>query len=97
MDLVNSAPGLQTSPPVGARVRLTGKFLKNTGQHRGTEGTKVWTVLGHSGPFVIVNEEADISYFTPAELAADPSLKWRRINRANLQIVGAPPRAEDLP
>jgi hypothetical protein len=76
-------------------VRLTGKFLKNTGQHRGAEGQKVWKVLGGSGPFVIVDEDADVSYFTPEELAADPSLKWRRINKANLQIVGAPPKAGD--
>jgi hypothetical protein len=90
--------GLSSLPPTGARVRLTGTFLKNTGQQRGGEGSKVWTVLGHSGDsFVIVDEEADTSYFTPEEIAADPSLKWRRINKANLQVVGAAPRAGDYP
>ena len=90
--------GLKDLPPPGARVRLTGIYLKNTGQQRGGEGASVWTVLGSSGrDFVVVNEPADTSYFTPAEMAADPSLKWRRINKANLQIVGAKPKAGDLP
>jgi hypothetical protein len=94
----NPRGGLTSLPPTGARVRLTGTFLKNTGQQRGGEGSKVWTVLGHSGDsFVIVDEEADTSYFTPEEIAADPSLKWRRINKANLQVVGAAPRAGDYP
>ena len=92
------AGGLKALPPVGAKVRLTGTFLKNTGQHRGGEGASRWTVVGHSGgSFVIVDEEADQSYFTAAELAADPSLKWRRINKGNLEIVGAKPKAGDYP
>ena len=90
--------GLKDLPPPGARVRLTGIYLKNTGQQRGGEGASVWTVLGSSGrDFVVVNEPADTSYFTPAEMAADPSLRWRRINKANLQIVGAKPKAGDSP
>jgi len=36
-------------------------------------------------------------WFTPEELATDPSLKWRRINKGNLQIVGAKPKAADYP
>ena len=85
-------------PPVGTVVRLTGHFLKSTGQQRGGEGSSRWKVLGSSGDsFVIVNEEADTSYFTPEELAADPSLKWRRINKYNLEIVGAKPKAGDYP
>ena len=85
-------------PPIGATVRLTGHFLKSTGQQRGGEGLSRWKVMGHSGDsFVVVNEESDASYFTPAEFAADPSLKWRRINKANLEIVGAKPKAGDYP
>ena len=92
-----SARGLQSPPPVGSRVRLTGSFLKSTGQQRGREGASVWTVVGNTPSFVIVNEPADTSYFTPAEMAADPSLKWRRINKGNLEIVGAKPKAGDYP
>ncbi len=31
--------------PVGARVRLTGRFLRNTGQIAGGEGNRVWKVV----------------------------------------------------
>ncbi len=72
----------------GDVVALTGKFLKSTGQQVGGEGRKQWKVVGTSGDFVIVNEPADTAWYTAAELAADPSLKWRRINSANLYRVG---------
>jgi len=93
------ARGLKSVPPVGTKVRLTGYFLKSTGQHAGSEGRKTWKVLGASGDWAIVDEEAYDwqTMFTPAELAADPSLKWRRIAIGNLQIVGAPPKAGDYP
>lgn len=48
--------------PVGARVKLTGVFLKNTGQRVGGDGAKVWTVVAHacsmceSGRYVAVDE-----------------------------------------
>lgn len=94
------ARGLKSVPPVGTKVRLTGYFLKVTGQQRGEEGRKTFKVLGRSGDsWAIVDEEAVDwqSMFTPAELAADPTLKWRRIAIGNLQIVGAPPKAGDYP
>lgn len=54
---------LEDPVPVGARVKLTGVFLKNTGQRTGEEGAKVWTTLEHlscplceSGRFVAVDE-----------------------------------------
>jgi hypothetical protein len=91
------ARGIQGPAPLGATVRLTGYFLKSTGQQRGGEGASRWKVLGNSGDFVIVDEPADTSWFTAEEMAADPSLKWRRINRGNLEIVGAKPKAGDYP
>jgi hypothetical protein len=91
------ARGLKDPPPPGAKVRLTGHYLKSTGQQRGSEGASRWTVLGTSGNFVIVDEPADTRYFTSEEIAADPSLKWRRIHRGNLEIVGAKPKASDYP
>ena len=77
---------------VGDRVKLTGKFLKNTGQHTSDEGHRVWQVLGFSmgGRLVVVDQvrDDDDGMFTPEELAADPSLKYRRIAVANLYKVG---------
>jgi len=73
---------------VGTRVKLTGKFLKSTGQHASPEGRKVWTIKGFERDWAIVDELADTSYFTPEELAADPTLQYRRIATANLCIVG---------
>ncbi len=80
----------------GARVRLSGKFLRSTGQYTGGAGQSVWTILdlpAGSSSWVVVNEEADTSLYTAAELADDPSLKWRRIARANLVLVGRPDRS----
>jgi hypothetical protein len=72
---------------VGDAVRLTGKFLRNTGQQRGPEGQKRWKVIGITGDWAIVDEPSDLSYFAPEEIAADPSLKYRRIALENLEIV----------
>jgi len=75
----------------GTKVRLSGKFLRSTGQISGGEGSKVWTVLDApcSDRLVAVDEErACPEDFTPEEYAADPSLKWRRIAKANLTVVG---------
>jgi hypothetical protein len=75
---------------VGAKVRLSGKFLRATGQVTGSEGSKTWTIRGicQGGAWAIVDEPSMTNYFTPEELEADPTLKWRRIAVANLVIVG---------
>mgnify|MGYP001610860389 CR=1 FL=1 len=73
----------------GTKVRLTAKFLRSTGQHRGSEGHSVWKVIEDRGDMVLVDEPWDLS-LTEQELKADPSLKWRRIARPNLQQVGKP-------
>jgi hypothetical protein len=78
---------------IGDRVRLTGAFLRNTGQQVGGEGRNVWTVIKHPGcnlcadhRFVLTNEpRQDDGMFTAEELAADPFLKYRHINAANLE------------
>jgi len=80
----------------GARVRLSGKFLANTGQRTGGEGGSVWTVqacsceLCASGRFVCTKEPAAHvpGMYTAAELEAHPSLARRHIARGNLSIVG---------
>jgi hypothetical protein len=75
---------------VGQKVRLTGKFLKSTGQHTGGEGRKVFTILGiqEGHGWAVVDEKVDPTYFTSEELAVDPTLAFRRIALANLCIVG---------
>ena len=55
---------MKTAPIVGSLVRLTGRFLRSTGQSAGDDGRKVWTVqacpcaLCRSGRFVATNEPA---------------------------------------
>ncbi len=74
---------------VGDRVKLTGKFLKNTGQLTGGEGLSTWVVTGFSGSWAITNQElSNTSWFTPDELASDPTLRFRRIAVSNLYKVG---------
>lgn len=94
-----SGGGLKEIPPVGTKVRLTGKFLRDTGQQRGGEGASVWTVVGGSGSFVQVNEPYDDEYRKQmwGDLPESERPKWRSINKANLQIVGAKPKAADYP
>ena len=76
---------------VGDKVRLTGKYLKSTGQQRGGEGQSVWLITALSGPFVVTNERLRPTnverLWTPAELEADPSLWFRRFHPGNLQKV----------
>ena len=100
--------GLKIIPPVGTKVRLTGIFLKNTGQRVGTAGLSTWLTVevpdnkpGDSavGVLIAVNEphmcQEDPRGYEDIPVEERP--KWRRINAANLEIVGAPPKAEDYP
>lgn len=74
----------------GDTVRLTGLFLRNTGQQAGGEGQSRWTVqavttMGRSA-YVLTDElRPNDGMFTPEELAQDPTLRYRRINAANLE------------
>lgn len=76
---------------IGDRVRLTSKFLRNTGQYVGREPASVWTVTGFSGPWLIVDEPLDAEtiarLWSEQELIEDPTLRYRRIAPANLQHV----------
>lgn len=84
-------------PCVGDKVRLTGRFLRSTGQYTGEDAHRVWSVLSvdarHGSCFVVVDQEREpdqLKAWTPEELAAEPMLKWRRINAANLQHAADP-------
>lgn len=99
---------LKVIPPIGTKVRLTGKFLRNTGQFTGSEGTSTWLTVestehkpGDSAKDAIISvNEPHLCQTDPRgyeDFAPEERPKWRRINAANLEVVGAPPRAEDYP
>ena len=77
---------------IGDKVKLTGKFLKSTGQQRGPEGLSTWIITGFSngGRWAITDQPAanPEGYYSADELAADPTLAFRRIAVENLYIVG---------
>lgn len=78
--------------PIGSKVRLTAKFLRNTGQYTGSAPQSVWTVTGYSAenPDWVITDEPSYhppGYYSDAELAEDPTLRFRRINAGNLQSV----------
>jgi len=97
--------GLKTKPAPGTKVRLTGVFLKNTGQQAGSEGTSTWLTEACKCVMcqtncVAVNEphSAALDKTGYEDVPDEIRLKMRRhFNLANLEIVGAPPKAEDYP
>jgi hypothetical protein len=79
----------------GTTVRLSGKFLRNTGQMLGGEGLSRWIVQEcpcpscKDGTTVATNElKSDLGYWTAEELEKEPYLKMRHIARCNLSILG---------
>lgn len=69
----------------GDRVRLTGAFLRNTGQVVGGEGLSRWTVTDIVRDFAITDEPTTVDCYTASEIMADPTLAFRRIHLANLE------------
>ena len=92
-------------PPAGTKVRLTGIFLRNTGQRVGGEGPQRWLTVAcdcpscKSGDFVAVNEphlcQTDPRGYE--DIPPEERPKWRHFNAANLEVDGKIPRACDLP
>lgn len=76
----------------GDKVRMTGKFLNNTGQFTGHDAHAQWLVVDHpdcemcaSGDFVAVDEPR------PRYPDEDPTKPaWRHIHTGNLILVGKP-------
>lgn len=68
------------APAVGTRVRLTGEFLRNTGQIAGGEGQSKWTTVACScglcqgGRFVAVDQPS-----------TDDPTRSRHIHAGNLE------------
>jgi len=84
--------------PIGARVRLTGHFLRITGQLTGPEGLARWQIVacpclacadGHR----VAVDEPDGGHFHYDDFAP----AWRHLNPATLERVGARPKAADYP
>lgn len=104
-----SKRGLQVRPPVGSKVRLTGYFLKSTGQVKGGEGSKRWTVVADCGfgrpignqgtfcqcPWVAVDEVDDSGLYPDIKSTRADGRLMRHIALGNLELVGAPPKAAD--
>jgi hypothetical protein len=77
---------------VGDKVRLTGDFLRSTGQFAGGDGMAVWTVqacpcsLCREGRFILTDElRQDDGVFTSADIRREPHLQFRHVNAANVQ------------
>jgi len=78
---------------VGLRVRLTGAFLRSTGQYLGSEGISRWTIveckcsLCALGDYCAVNEphlcQSDPTGYEDIPEAERP--KWRHFNVVNLE------------
>ena len=80
---------------IGDRVRLTGAFLKSTGQFTGSEGQAKWIVQAcpcrscATGTVVLTNEpRQDDGMFTAEEIAREPHLKYRHVAVGNLIKCG---------
>ena len=99
--------GLKESPPIGTRVRLTGYFLKCTGQVVGGEGRKVWRIAKCSpdcvlcaGPkalAVAVDEPKDWSGYDDIDEEFKLAHPWRHIARVNLEDMSKRPKPQDYP
>lgn len=77
----------------GDKIRLTGKFLKNTGQRTGREGRKSWIVVAcdcdlcATGGFVYTDELSE--HGTPGSPYYDAEMRPNRhIAKANVFKVG---------
>lgn len=100
--------GLQSVPAPGTRVRLTGYFLKATGQQRGADGAKKWKVvdcpcpLCARGDFVAVDERTPESELRttysdiPKSDYAKHGILWRHIAIGNLELADKLPHSRDL-
>lgn len=89
--------GLRLSEMVpGTKVRLTGAFLKSTGQVAGGEGSSVWTLVPCSCDLCARNNEK-LGYFVAVNEPRYDSEGPRHFNAANLEAVRAKPRAMNYP
>lgn len=93
----------------GTRVRLTGRFLRDTGQIAGDEGSRVWTIVACDCAIcrrnddeyaVVAVDEPHACQSDPRgyeDIAVDERPRWRHIHAGNLQVVGGKPKVTDYP
>lgn len=81
--------------PPGTQVKLTGKFLRSTGQGVGSEGQKRWTVqpcscgLCKRGGHIRTDEPMTVDYSSPNDPPEErEALKWRHLAIGNVFKVG---------
>ncbi len=80
----------------GVRFKLSGRFLRSTGQIAGGEGQRTWTVRAcecrscAEGRFVCSDQAQtpEPGWYTAEELAEHPELGWRHFAKDNLVIKG---------
>ena len=76
---------MKTKPPAGTLVKLTGDFLRNTGQQASSEGKRRWTVLECTCGLCRSGRHVAVDQRLPPEMQAG---EWRHFAFANLQPVG---------
>lgn len=73
-------------------MRLTAKFLRNTGTLSGSLPQSVWEVTAIESSIAVTNEELPLeqvrAVFTEEEIQKHPYLKFRRLAVGNLERVG---------
>ncbi len=86
--------------PVGTKVRLTGRFLRSTGQYTGSDANGKWlTVACNCGlcegdGYCAVNEPA-LDYGQWDDIPKEKRPKWRHFATANLEDANKPSKAKD--
>ncbi len=76
---------MRTKPTPGTRVRMTGEFLRITGQQRGAEGLSQWTVRECSCGLCKLGRHVAVDECQRANPALDPDASWRHICFGNLE------------
>jgi len=78
----------------GTRVRLTGAFLRSTGQVAGPEGSSIWTIVA-CDCVLCADRMTGWRFVAVDEDGFEGAL--RHINAANLEAIGSRPRAANYP
>ncbi len=85
---------------VGTKVRLTGKFLRSTGQYTGGDANGKWLIVAcdcalcKGGEHCAVNEPA-LDYGQWDDIPKEERPRWRHFAAANLEAVGRFSKARD--
>lgn len=84
----------------GTKVRLTGCFLRSTGQYTGSDANGWWLVVACNcelckrGEMCAVNEPV-LDYGQWDDIPKEERPKWRHFATGNLEEVGKPSKAKN--